>query len=74
MYVNFVINWFGAILEIAEMDVLPHGSQETSIARSLVDLLPPRWKEGLAIDLGQLASHSLPLGSPSLARYANLNL
>ena len=31
-----------AILEIAEMDVLPHGSQETSIARSLVDLLPPR--------------------------------
>ena len=31
-----------AIYKIAEMDVLPHGSQETSIARSLVDLLPPR--------------------------------
>ena len=36
----------------------------------------PSGKEGLAIDLGQLASHSLPLGSPSLARwsYAKLHL
>ena len=57
-----------AILKIAENNYANAGSQETSIARSLVDLLPPSGKEELVNALGHLTSHSLPLGSPSLAR------
>ena len=66
--------------------VLPHGSQETSIARSLVDLLPPRravvgrkktCKNTSSTRppsffetpiVRHITSHSLHLGSPSLAR------
>ena len=33
----------------------------------------PKGKEGLVNALGHLTSHSLPLGSPALARYVILN-
>ena len=45
------------------MYVLPHGSQETSIARSLVNLLPPKEEEMFAKALRLLASRLPPLES-----------
>ena len=46
---------------------LPRGSQETSIARSLVDLLPPKREEDRS-DLNKFKSslYSPPFGNPSL--------
>ena len=48
--------------KLQKVDVLPHGSQETSIARSLVDLLPPRGEESKL----RLKISSLTLILPSL--------
>ena len=48
---------------------LPRGSQETSIARSLVDLLPPKREEDRS-DLNKFKSslYSPPFGNPSLKK------
>ena len=44
------------------------------MARPLRKLLPPRGKKVAKFDLDQISAHSLPLGTPSLARYVELKL
>ena len=57
-----------AIWKIAENMTLPLRPQEVS---SPLANRTPKGKEGLVNALGHLTSHSLPLGSPSLARFCN---
>ena len=59
-----------ALLESAEIMTLTLSSK--GVSSPLWDRTPSG-KEELVNALGHITSHSLPLGSPSFARYANLN-
>ena len=59
----------GALLKVRETLMLPLRPQEVS---SPLANRTPRGKEELVNALGHLTSHSLPLGSPSLARLCDV--